>query len=36
MDVIDKIQKTKTKTLIDGFADVPIDDVVVESVTRRK
>ena len=36
MDVIDKIQRVKTKTHFDGFADVPVDEVVVESVTRRK
>ena len=35
MDVIDEIRTVKTKSIA-GFEDVPIDDVVIESVTRRK
>ena len=35
MDVVDKIKAVKTKTLFRGFGDVPVDDVVIESVTRE-
>ena len=35
MDVIDKIRTVKTKSIA-GFEDVPIDDVVIESVRRGK
>ena len=36
MDVVDKIKAVKTKALIeDVFEDVPVDDVVIESVKRE-
>ena len=35
MDVVDKIKTVKTKTLFRGFGDVPVDDVVIESITRE-
>jgi cyclophilin family peptidyl-prolyl cis-trans isomerase len=34
MDVVDKIKAVKTRTLFPGFADVPVKDVVIESVRR--
>jgi cyclophilin family peptidyl-prolyl cis-trans isomerase len=34
MDVVDKIKAVKTKTLFRGFSDVPVEDVVIESVRR--
>jgi cyclophilin family peptidyl-prolyl cis-trans isomerase len=34
MDVVDKIKAVKTKALIRGFTDVPVEDVVIESVRR--
>ncbi len=33
--VVDKIKNVKTKTLFRGFGDVPVDDVVIESVRRE-
>ena len=35
MDVVDKIKVVKTKSLFRGFGDVPVEDVVIESVTRE-
>ena len=35
MDVVDKIKEVKTKELIPGFSDVPVEDVVIESVRRE-
>jgi peptidyl-prolyl cis-trans isomerase B (cyclophilin B) len=35
MDVVDKIKGVKTKTLFRGFGDVPVEDVVIESVKRE-
>ncbi len=34
MDVVDKIKEVRTKTLVPGFGDVPVDEVVIESVRR--
>jgi cyclophilin family peptidyl-prolyl cis-trans isomerase len=36
MDVIDKIEAVRTKILVPGFTDVPVDEVVIESVRRGK
>jgi cyclophilin family peptidyl-prolyl cis-trans isomerase len=36
MDVVDKIKAVKTKDLVAGFRDVPVEDVVIESVRRGK
>ena len=36
MDVIDKIEAVKTRSLQRGFDDVPVDEVVTESVRRGK
>ena len=35
MDVVNKIKTVKTKTIFRGFGDVPVEDVVIESVTRE-
>ncbi len=35
MDVVDKIKAVKTKELVEGFDDVPVEDVVIESVKRE-
>ncbi len=32
MDIVDKIKGVKTKTLVRGFSDVPVESVVIESV----
>jgi cyclophilin family peptidyl-prolyl cis-trans isomerase len=34
MDVVDKIKEVPTKMLFPGFTDVPVEDVVIESVRR--
>jgi cyclophilin family peptidyl-prolyl cis-trans isomerase len=35
-DIVDKIKDVKTKTLIDNvFEDVPVEDVVIESVKKK-
>lgn len=34
MDVVDKIKKVKTKTLVDDFKDVPVEPVIIESAKR--
>jgi peptidyl-prolyl cis-trans isomerase B (cyclophilin B) len=36
MDVVDKIKEVKTKTLVRGFGDVPVESVVIESVKRAE
>ena len=36
MEVVDKIKAVKTKNIVPGFGDVPVDDVVVESVRRDR
>ena len=36
MDVVDKIEAVKTKSIFPGFSDVPVDDVVIESIRRGK
>jgi cyclophilin family peptidyl-prolyl cis-trans isomerase len=36
MDVVDKIKAVKTKTLFRGFSDVPVEDVVIESIRRER
>jgi cyclophilin family peptidyl-prolyl cis-trans isomerase len=36
MDVVDKIKNVKTKQLVPGFKDVPVETVVIESVRREK
>ena len=35
MDVVDKIKAVKTGSLANGFDDVPVEDVVIESVKRE-
>jgi cyclophilin family peptidyl-prolyl cis-trans isomerase len=34
MDVVDKIKDVETQTLIRGFDDVPVKEVVIKSVRR--
>jgi cyclophilin family peptidyl-prolyl cis-trans isomerase len=34
MDVVDKIKDVKTKELVPGFKDVPVESVVIESVKQ--
>ena len=36
MDVVDKIKAVKTRSIGGVFDDVPVDDVVIESVRRAK
>jgi peptidyl-prolyl cis-trans isomerase A (cyclophilin A) len=36
MDVVDKIKDVETKTLVRGFSDVPVKDVVIKSVRRAE
>ena len=36
LDVVDKIKGVRTVTLVDGFDDVPTEDVVIESIRRAE
>jgi len=36
LDVVDKIKEVRTKQLVPGFRDVPVEDVVIESVRREE
>ncbi len=36
MDVVDKIKEVKVKDLPEGHKKVPIEDVVIKSITRKK
>jgi cyclophilin family peptidyl-prolyl cis-trans isomerase len=35
MNVVDKIKEVKTKELIRGFKDVPVESVIIESIRRE-
>ncbi|MFM7149372.1 MAG: peptidylprolyl isomerase, partial [Gemmataceae bacterium] len=35
MDVVDKIKGVKTKTHVEPFENVPVEEVVIESVRRE-
>jgi len=36
LDVVDKIRAVRTKTLVAGFSDVPVEPVVIVSMRRSE